>query len=39
MVAKTYYLVPTEDKSIGSVRSSVLAVGVALLFTYLVHLI
>ena len=33
---KYYYTVPTDDKSISSVRSSVLAVGVALFFMYLV---
>jgi uncharacterized membrane protein len=30
------YSVPTEDKSISSVRGAVLAVGVALFFLYLV---
>ena len=32
------YYVPTTDKSLGSVKSSVLAVGVSLLFVYLVAL-
>lgn len=31
-----YYTVPTNDKSISSVRGAVLAAGVSLLFLYLV---
>ena len=34
----TYYIVPTSDKSLSSVKSTVLATGVAFLFAYLVHL-
>ena len=34
----TYYTVPTADGSVSSVKSSVLATGVALLFVYLVPL-
>lgn len=33
----TYYIVPTSDKSLSSVKSTVLATGVAFLFAYLVH--
>jgi hypothetical protein len=32
----SYYFVPTADKSISSVKGSVLAVGVSFLFVYLV---
>lgn len=32
----SYYTVPTTDKSLGSVKSTVLATGVSLLFIYLV---
>lgn len=34
----TYYIVPTSDKSLSSVKSTVLATGVAFLFVYLVPL-
>lgn len=36
MSSKWYYNVPTDVKTIESVRSSVLAVGVSLFFLYLV---
>ena len=32
-----YYLVPTADKSIASVKSNVLAAGVSLFFLYIVY--
>ena len=32
----SFYIVPTTDKSLGSVKSSVLAAGISLLFMYLV---
>jgi hypothetical protein len=38
MVLTAYYTVPTADKTVGSVKSAVLAVGVSLLFLYLVNL-
>jgi hypothetical protein len=34
---KYWYTVPTDDKTISSVKGSVLAVGVALFFLYLVR--
>lgn len=37
-IQMSHYLVPTADKSLSSVRSTVLATGVSLFFMYLVRL-